>query len=174
MTRDVYEGSPETDPMLIDVRTPREFLAERIEGSYNVPLDRLEHLLPHLPEGHFELVCRTGARAEEARRILERHGRDASVLSGGVLGWKERGDETIRGDPSWDMDRQVRFTAGSLVLIGAALSFLSSWFALLALGVGIGLVISGLTGSCTMARVLAKMPWNRGPTDRQILAQFTD
>ncbi|MFP5373140.1 MAG: rhodanese-like domain-containing protein, partial [Actinomycetes bacterium] len=53
-------------PRLIDVRTPGEFEAAHIPGSYNVPLDVLrEHrdeLAARLDE-QVVLVCRSGQRA---------------------------------------------------------------------------------------------------------------
>ena len=42
-------------------------------------------------------------------------------------------------------------------------------------GVGTGLVLSALTDTCTMGRILAALPYNRGPRDRtptEVLAQL--
>jgi hypothetical protein len=57
----------------------------------------------------------------------------------------------------------VRFAAGLLAFSGAALGFTVDprWFHLSGF-VGLGLMFAGATDICTMALILAKMPWNRG------------
>jgi hypothetical protein len=58
--------------------------------------------------------------------------------------------------------RQVQIATGSLVVAGTALAVaVSPWFILLAGFVGAGLVFAGTTGFCGMARLLARMPWNK-------------
>ena len=58
--------------------------------------------------------------------------------------------------------RQVQITAGSLVVLGLLLALIfNPWFALLSGFVGAGLAQAGVTGTCLMANVLAKMPWNK-------------
>ncbi|MFM7777947.1 MAG: DUF2892 domain-containing protein, partial [Alphaproteobacteria bacterium] len=58
--------------------------------------------------------------------------------------------------------RQVQITAGSLVLVGAALGALIDLrFHALSAFVGAGLVFAGIMGLCPMANLLALMPWNR-------------
>lgn len=63
-------------PRVLDVRSPAEFAAVHIPGSYNVPLDLLrEHrdeLREHLDE--VVLVCRSGARADQAEKLLAETG----------------------------------------------------------------------------------------------------
>jgi hypothetical protein len=61
----------------------------------------------------------------------------------------------------WSLDRQVRFAAGLLVLVGLALAL--RWPAAIALSwfVGGGLVFAALTDWCGMGLLLAKAPWNR-------------
>ena len=52
--------------------------------------------------------------------------------------------------------------AGTLVVAGAALApLVSPWFLLLSGGIGAGLFFSGATGSCAMAGLLARLPFNR-------------
>ena len=60
------------------------------------------------------------------------------------------------------LERQVRIAAGSLVLLGAALGFFVHpyWLALSAF-VGAGLLFAGITDTCGMGMLLAKMPWNQ-------------
>lgn len=71
------------------------------------------------------------------------------------------------------MMQQVQIAAGGLVLLGITLSLILSnwWFVALSAFVGAGLVFAGSTGYCGMAKVLAKMPWNR--IKNQIQTEFT-
>jgi len=81
----------------------------------------------------------------------------------------------VRGQPRWALERQVRLVAGALVLAGLALGLRLPTARLLTGGVGTGLVLSALTDTFTMARILAALPYNRGPRDRtptEVLAQL--
>ena len=65
------------------------------------------------------------------------------------------------------MERQVRTTAGSLVLLTLALGcFVSRYFLLGTAFVGAGLVFAGVSNTCMMASLLARLPWNRQPPSR--------
>ena len=57
------------------------------------------------------------------------------------------------------LERQVRIAAGSLVVIGAALGHFVApgWFGLSAF-VGAGLVFAGITDTCGMGMLIARMP----------------
>ena len=60
------------------------------------------------------------------------------------------------------LERQVRIAAGSLVVLGALLGWLvHPAFVGLSAFVGAGLVFAGVTDTCGMGMVLARMPWNR-------------
>ncbi|MFN2494593.1 MAG: rhodanese-like domain-containing protein [Pseudonocardiaceae bacterium] len=82
-------------PRLIDVRTPGEFQAAHIPGSYNVPLDLLrEHrdeLRAHLDD-QVVLICRSGQRAAQAEQALAAAGLpNLRVLDGGITAWQAAG-----------------------------------------------------------------------------------
>ena len=64
--------------------------------------------------------------------------------------------------PVMSIERQVRITAGSLVLIGLILGFLvhPGYFAISAF-IGTGLVFAGITNTCGLGLLLARMPWNK-------------
>ncbi|HXV93956.1 MAG TPA: rhodanese-like domain-containing protein [Pseudonocardia sp.] len=159
-------------PRVLDVRTPAEFAAVHIPGSYNVPIDTLrEHrdeLCRHLdtgPDVRAVLVCRSGARAAQAEQALAGAGLPGvTVLAGGIGAWEAQGGPVNRGRDRWDLERQVRFTAGSLVL-GAVLGSVAAprlkW---LAGAIGAGLVTAAATDTCAMGDLLARMPWNRTRT----------
>ncbi len=62
--------------------------------------------------------------------------------------------------------RQVQIVVGSLAATGAILSLaVNPWFAVVPLLPGCGL-FAGITGTCGMALMLARMPWNRMPWNR--------
>jgi len=151
---------------LVDVRTPGEFMGAHIAGSHNTPLGGLKQHATSIREqasrSRVALICRTGRRAEEAQRILHAHDIDSlHVLEGGVVAWEQAGLPLLRGQ-GMSLERQVRVAAGALVVLGVLLGFLVHplLFGLSAF-VGAGLVFAGLTDTCAMGMMLAKMPWNR-------------
>ncbi|GAA3458658.1 rhodanese-like domain-containing protein [Saccharothrix longispora] len=154
-------------PRLIDVRTPGEFDGAHIPGSYNVPLDLLrEHrgeLRRHLDE-EVVLICRSGQRAAQAGQALAAAGLPhLRVLDGGIGAWLAEGAPVRRGRPRWDLERQVRLVAGLLVLTAVLVSTVVPGAKWAAAFVGAGLAFAGLTGTCAMGMLLAKLPHNRGP-----------
>ena len=154
-------------PRLIDVRTPGEFETAHIPGSYNVPLDLLrEHrdeLRAHLDE-QVVLVCRSGQRASAAEAALAAAGLpNLRVLSGGITAWQAAGAPIRTGRPRWDLERQVRLTAGSIVLAAVLASVVfppAKWAAAL---IGAGLAFAAVSNTCVMGMLLSKLPYNRGP-----------
>ncbi|MDQ0379083.1 rhodanese-like domain-containing protein [Amycolatopsis thermophila] len=170
-----------TDPQvrLIDVRTPGEFAAAHIPGSYNVPLDLLREHRAELTADHGDpvvLVCASGARAEQARSVLETAGLERlSVLRGGVTSWEQEGGELNRGRGTWAMERQVRLAAGLLVLTGVVASTAFDPLKWVAGFVGAGLTFAAITGTCAMSRVLGLLPHNRtcSGDGRALLAALT-
>lgn len=62
------------------------------------------------------------------------------------------------------VDRQVQLIAGLMVLTGVGLGLaVSPWFLAVAAFFGAGLVFAGATGTCGLAFVLMKVPWNATP-----------
>lgn len=152
-------------PRVLDVRTPAEFETAHIPGAYNVPLDNLrEHraeLRQHLDE-HVVLVCRSGARAEQAEKALAEVGLPGlHVLDGGMVSWQSAGAPVVEGRRTWELERQVRLAAGSLVLAAVLASTVVPELKWLAGFVGGGLALAALTNTCAMGMLLARMPWNR-------------
>ncbi|MER6335121.1 rhodanese-like domain-containing protein, partial [Streptomyces sp. NPDC001034] len=157
--------------VVIDVRTPGEFAGGHVPGALNIPLDQLDRALPDIRDaaerGEVLVVCASGARSEKACLQLAEKGIHTATLSGGTGAWAAQGhdlDRPVACDvkSAWSMDRQVRLTAGSLVLLGLALGeFVHPAFRLLSAGVAGGLVFSAVTNTCGMAAMLAKLPYNR-------------
>lgn len=158
-------ASPDA-PTVIDVRTPAEFAGTHITGALNVPLDLIEQhavdIAEHL-DGEVLLVCRTDRRASEAARLLAPTiGGRGHVLSCGMAQWEQEGYAVERGvGGPWAMERQVRATAGALVLTSILASTAASRAKWLAGGIGAGLLWSGVSDTCGMAAVLGRMPWNQ-------------
>jgi rhodanese-related sulfurtransferase len=150
---------------LLDVRTPAEYETAHIAGAYNVPLDALgEHAreVRSVPDPVI-VICQSGQRARVAEEALRKSGMaNLHVLNGGVNGWIAAGQPVVRGAQRMSLERQVRIVAGALATVGAALALLMSpWFSLLPLLIGTGLVFAGLTNTCGMALLLARLPYNR-------------
>ena len=59
------------------------------------------------------------------------------------------------------MTKTIHAAAGALVLIGVGLGFVHPAFFGIAAFVGAGLVFAGVTDTCGMGMMLARMPWNR-------------
>lgn len=152
-------------PRVLDVRSPAEFETVHIPASYNVPLGTLrEHrdeLAQHLDD-HVVLVCRSGMRAQQAERALGDVGLShIHVLKGGVSAWQAEGGDVKQGEARWDLERQVRFVAGLLVLLAVLVSFVWPPARVVAGLVGAGLVFAAVTNTCGMAMLLSRLPYNR-------------
>ncbi|MGB5013596.1 MAG: rhodanese-like domain-containing protein [Pyrinomonadaceae bacterium] len=152
---------------VIDVREFSEFNSERIADAQLMPLsnfekhaDEIDHTKP------VYIMCRSGNRAKNAAEKLASKGfTDIHVIEGGMVAWAGANLPVVKGDSKvWSLERQVRFTAGMLVLAGVLLAlFVSSYFLMFSALVGAGLMFSAATDTCAMGMALAKMPWNKAP-----------
>ena len=188
-TPTVTDVSPQTlrewmvqhqDLVVIDVRSAAEFESLHIKGSYNVPLNLLsehtEDLVSRLGE-RVVLVCHSGVRAEQARQRLATVGLESAyVLEGGASGFADAGGDVVRGASRWDLERQVRLVAGSLVLTGlVGGKFVSPKLRTVAGIIGTGLTFSAATNTCAMGKALSAMPWNKAavkPTATSAIQQI--
>ncbi len=162
---------------LIDVRTPAEFQDVHLACARNVPLDRLdpaavarERTAPGQP---LYVVCQSGTRGRQACGRLAEAGVGQVVnVEGGTKACVAAGLPAVRGRKTMSLERQVRIAAGSLVVLGVALGWWASpWFLLLSAFVGAGLVFAGVTDTCAMGLLLARMPWNQAapsPADQGV------
>ncbi|MFC8176598.1 rhodanese-like domain-containing protein [Streptomyces sp. NPDC057235] len=155
---------------VIDVRTPGEYAGGHLPGALNIPLDQIRRALPDIrhatDRGDVLVVCASGARSQNACTVLAENGITAATLSGGTGAWAADGHELHRprgaSRATWGMERQVRLTAGVIVLLGLLLGLVAHpAFQLVSAGIAAGLVFSALTNTCGMAAVLAKLPHNR-------------
>lgn len=153
------------DITVVDVRTPAEFGEVHLAGAKCVPLATFDPavLSTGTPEESIYLMCRTGARSQKAYercRAAEVH--NVLVVEGGLDAWEDAGLPVQRGKKSVSLERQVRIAAGTLVLLGAVLGLtVAPAFTILSALVGAGLVFAGITDTCGMGLLLARMPWNQ-------------
>lgn len=156
---------------LIDVRTPVEFRESHVEFARNVPLDQLDpEAIMRSRAGSGELlyfICQMGGRSEKACEKFQQKG-FANVVSvaGGTAAAERAGLPLVRGKKAISLERQVRIAAGSLVLTGVLLGWLVTPYAYGLSGfVGAGLLFAGITDTCGMGMLLARMPWNQCGTE---------
>ncbi|MGC5334008.1 rhodanese-like domain-containing protein [Micromonospora sp. DT62] len=153
-------------PRMLDVRTPAEFGTAHVPGTYNVPLDVLrehrEELRRHLDET-VVLICRSGARATRAGQALADVGLpDLRILDGGMTAWQAAEGPVRRGTPRWELERQVRLVAGSIVLLSVLGSVFVPGLKWVAGLIGAGLTFAAVTDTCAMGMLLGRLPYNRG------------
>lgn len=148
---------------LIDVRTPIEYRAMHVECARNQPLDRLD---PKAIQ-----ASRNGSANEPLYVVRSKQACEKFVASGvvnvinvegGTLACVAAGLPVVRGKKVIPLNCQVQIVVGTLVVVGSVLAVWGHpyWAALPGV-MGAGLVFSGLTDSCAMGAILAKMPWNQ-------------
>jgi rhodanese-related sulfurtransferase len=158
---------------LIDVRTPVEFREVHVDCARNVPLEQVDPvtLMKGRNGGGSEplyVICRSGGRSQQAcEKFLKAGFANVVNVQGGTLAAADAGVAVVRGKKAISLERQVRIAAGTFVLTGVVLGwFVHPYLFGLAAFVGAGLVFSGITDTCGMGLVLARMPWNQcaGPS----------
>jgi rhodanese-related sulfurtransferase len=151
--------------ILVDVREPLEFVGEHIADAHSLPLSNLNP--SQLPRGEGKttiLYCQSSNRSGNVIQKLKAAGvEDVIHLEGGLLAWKQAGLPTVKNkNAPISIMRQVQIIAGSLVLTGVLLgTFVAPGFYFLSGFVGAGLLFAGLSGTCMMATLLGKLPYNQ-------------
>ena len=132
------------------------------------PLDRLDpaavmQARNGIKDEPLYLICRSGSRGRQAcEKFLAAGFTNVINVEGGTLACVEAGLPVVRGKKAISLERQVRIAAGSLVLLGVLLGWLvHPAFLGLSAFVGAGLVFAGITDTCGMGMMLARMPWNQ-------------
>lgn len=157
--------------VLIDVREPDEHARERIESARGLPLSRFDPqaaLALAKPGQRIVLHCRGGKRSADAcRMMLEMPGAapvDVLSMAGGIEAWKSAKLPVALNTraPRMSIMRQVQFIIGVCVLVGSALAYLvHPGFMGIPAFFGAGLTFAGASGTCALATIVGKMPWNR-------------
>jgi rhodanese-related sulfurtransferase len=82
-----------SDVVIIDLRESADYLKGHIEGSTNIPLDKLDEKLPSLKSKkntELLLVCQTGTRINTAAKTLVKNGFEKILsLKGGMQSWED-------------------------------------------------------------------------------------
>ena len=69
--------------LMVDVRTPAEFAADRVAGAINIPLDKIPRRLSQFKGNDMIVVfCKSGGRSAQAKDILEQSGFE-NIINGG-------------------------------------------------------------------------------------------
>jgi rhodanese-related sulfurtransferase len=153
--------------ILIDIREADEHARQKIPGARHMPLSKLDEADLAWHQGKPVIFhCKSGIRTQtNALRLAAKLGGtcDAFIVEGGLDAWRKAGLPVVsdRHQPL-ELQRQVQIGAGSLALLGTLLGlYVSPWFFAVPAFVGAGLITAGLTGFCSMARILMRAPWNR-------------
>jgi rhodanese-related sulfurtransferase len=84
--------------LLVDVREPMEYAAERISGALLYPLSTFDAAaLPAEGERAVVFQCAAGGRSLTAARMRKAAGQPAAHMIGGISEWKAQGLPTLRG-----------------------------------------------------------------------------
>jgi rhodanese-related sulfurtransferase len=153
---------------LIDVRTPVEFRAMHVSVARNVPLDRLDpsdlRTAGGVSSDPVYVVCRSGGRSLQAcEKLLAAGVTNVINVEGGTMACASAGAPVIRGKSAIPLNCQVQIITGVAIMAGtiAALATANLYWLSLPMVMGAGLVFSGLTNTCAMGTMLARMPWNQ-------------
>ena len=150
---------------LIDIRERDEYERAHIREALHFPLSALEKSDIEIEAGRQVVFhCRSGQRTEINCDRLEQHVEgDVLLMKGGLNAWAASGLPVVENRSApMEINRQVQIAAGGLTLLGVLLGYFANpVFYVLAGFIGAGLMFSGLSGTCAMARILMAMPWNK-------------
>lgn len=154
------------EAIIIDVREPAEYAAKHIPGSTLIPLGVIQKdKLPAAGNKKIVIHCQLGKRGGMAceKLLLSDAQADLYNLEGGIVAWEKAGYAVKQSGKSFlSIDRQTQLTIGTGVMLGLLLGyFFHPGFLLLSAFFAGGLIYAGATGTCGLAVLLSKMPWNQ-------------
>ncbi|MFM1891935.1 MAG: hypothetical protein RLZ44_1012, partial [Pseudomonadota bacterium] len=83
-------------------------------------------------------------------------------LQGGTEAWARAGLPLRGSAKALSLEQQVQITIGALLILKVVFGFtVHELFFVLGALLGAGLITAGITRWCGLARLLARMPWNR-------------
>jgi rhodanese-related sulfurtransferase len=90
---DLHDALARGEVLLIDVREPHEYAAERIPGALLYPLSTFDpQAVPNVPGRKIVLQCAGGVRSMRAAQALASAGvTGLHNLDGGINAWKAQG-----------------------------------------------------------------------------------
>lgn len=160
----LHQWIKDDEAVLVDVREPAEFANTHIQHSTLLPLGKIT--ANDLPSTDKKIViyCQKGARGNSACvKVTAENERIVYNLEGGIVAWQAKGLPVNKGQSKTiPLDRQAQITIGGFVLAGSAAAFLANpLYIVVPVFFGAGLLFAGISGTCPLSLVLAKMPWNR-------------
>lgn len=153
------------EAILIDVRESAEHRGGHIENSHLIPLDDIS--IDKLPSKSKPIIihCHSGKRSMMAceKLLAQDPSLEVYSLDGGIVAWqKENFDIKKLETAILPLDQQTQLAVGILTLSGVLMGyFVHNIFYIIPGFTGLGLIFAGITGWCGMAKLLAKMSWNR-------------
>jgi rhodanese-related sulfurtransferase len=160
----MVDNTKTADIDFIDVRSQKEYRSKNIDGFNNVLVDDFVQGKGEADRDKKIIVmCHSGARSLAACKALIKHGfTNVYNLDGGLMSW-ERAKYPIASSSQQHVTilQQVQVIVGGGVLAFSLGSyFINPQLIWGAAFFGSGLLFAGLTGTCAMARMLEKLPWN--------------
>jgi len=143
-------------PLVIDVRSAREFGAFHLDGAVNIPASELSSSLfkamleaAKLKDKTVYILCHSGKRATAAaQRLSDEFGGHYSVVQGGTVACDDFGISIIFGSKKSLLEMPTSILGGGLILLGIALGVLvHAGFYGLAAFLGGGLIVRSLAGA---------------------------
>jgi rhodanese-related sulfurtransferase len=168
--REVQKWLGSGEAILVDVREADENARERIQGAQLAPLSTFNPNQVRAmvkPGQHLVMHCKSGRRASDAARMMAEFASAGLVISsmtGGIEGWKAEKFPVVLNKTVSKISvmRQVQIVIGLGVLVGAALAwFVHPAFIAIPAFFGAGLTFAGVSGTCALASIIGKMPWNK-------------
>lgn len=106
---EVAEARKRGEIVLIDVRTPQEYMFEHIEGALLAPMSDFDPgNLPGQSEKRIVLHCGSGMRSEKVARLAIAAGADRIAhMESGFGGWKQAGLPYIGTEMSTGAPKRV-------------------------------------------------------------------
>lgn len=158
----------EDNTILLDVRTDQELteISVKVPNFKHVPLQSLAKAIESLsPDATYYVLCRSGKRATAgAKQLLQNGFANVNVIEGGITAWDKAGLSVVKTNGPISLERQVRIIAGSLVATGSLLGMIfNTWFLIIPIFVGCGLIFAGVSNNCMMGILLMKLPYNKTP-----------
>ena len=154
------------EAVLIDVREIAEHENQRIAGATLITLAEItKEKLPDIKNKKLVIHCQGGKRSLNAcqKLMAENIGCEIYNLEGGINSWCGVGFDVISTKNFFlPLERQTQLAIGSVVFASSMLGyFFNINFLFISGFFGAGLIFAGLTGNCTLAKIIAKMPWNK-------------
>ena len=107
----------ESDPLVVDIRNPRQFARERVADSVNIPLSQLPAEIDRVADSdHVVTVCPHGKASVRAARLVASFGEfDGRVesLADGLEGWTGPTESDSPGASTTQSSAESDATGGS-------------------------------------------------------------